>query len=271
MSTELKTESWYRYMLYRKEDYSKGIFFTREEKRDVEAGCKFTMAAYPDVWARDAGLVKRVRQFLGANFYWHDRLSKSGSDLEVMQTLRDMVRGGSVVVIPETMVSGGGVGSNTRAPAAPAPKSFFDLVMEWMGLSYEEATKYVDDYNDRVARLHEVIAQHEARVAASRADDGGNFLTRDGARTSTSLRDARPLKYGEETVSSDAEELAASTSNPKFAAKMLGYDQNTFSKMLHEFKPENGLRPSDNFIWHDDGSVEFNGAILNDNMHNYAP
>ncbi len=46
MSTELKTDSSCRYMLYRKEDYSKGIFFTREEKRAVEAGYKFTMAAY---------------------------------------------------------------------------------------------------------------------------------------------------------------------------------------------------------------------------------
>src|ERR1700677_2094465 len=119
MSKELKTDSCCRYMLYRKEDYSKGIFFTREEKRAVEAGYKFTMAAYPDVWARDEGLVKRVRQFLGANFYWHDRLSKSGSNLDVMQTLRDMVRGGSVVVIPETAVSGGRVGSNTPAPTAP--------------------------------------------------------------------------------------------------------------------------------------------------------
>jgi hypothetical protein len=208
MSTELKTDSWCRYMLYRKEDYSKGIFFTREEKRAVEAGYKFTMAAYPDVWAKDAGLVKRVRQFLGAHFHWHDRLSKSGSNLEVMQTLRDMVRGGSVVVIPETVV-GSGVGSNTRAPAAPAPKSFFDLAMEWMGLSYEEATKYVDDYNDRVARLHAVMAEHEQRRASSRADDGDSVLTSDHAGRSTSLGDAQPFEYIPDLAHGDTTEITS--------------------------------------------------------------
>jgi hypothetical protein len=52
---------------------------------------------------------------------------------------------------------------------------------------------------------------------------------------------------------------------------MLGYDQETFSDMLHVFKPKNGLGPADNVIWHDDGSVEFNGNILDDNFHDYAP
>jgi hypothetical protein len=42
-------------------------------------------------------------------------------------------------------------------------------------------------------------------------------------------------------VSGDVEELAASTNNPKYAAKMLGYDQNTFGDMLHNFKPTTAL------------------------------
>ncbi|MGF6610656.1 hypothetical protein OKW45_005578 [Paraburkholderia sp. WSM4175] len=89
--------------------------------------------------------------------------------------------------------------------------------------------------------------------------------------TSTPLGDAQPFEYTPDAVSRDVEELAASTNSPKFAAKMLGYDQNTFSKMLHLLKPENGLRPSDNVIFHDDGSVESNGQLLDDNIHNYAP
>jgi len=45
---------------------------------------------------------KRVRRFLDENFHWHDRLAKSGSDLEVVEILFAMVSGGSIVVIPET-------------------------------------------------------------------------------------------------------------------------------------------------------------------------
>jgi hypothetical protein len=61
-------------------------------------------------------LVKQVRQFLGKNFYWHDRLAKGGPDSEVVQTLMEMVRGGSVVVIPEQPARSGGVtGASTNA------------------------------------------------------------------------------------------------------------------------------------------------------------
>lgn len=77
------------------------------------------------------------------------------------------------------------------------------------------------------------------------------------------------FEYAEEASNGDAEELAASTNNPRYAAKMLGYDQNTFGKILHEFKPANGLRPSDNVIWHDNGDVYFNGEFIN-NFHDWA-
>jgi hypothetical protein len=88
---------------------------------------------------------------------------------------------------------------------------------------------------------------------------------------STPLGDAQPFKYTPEALSGDVQEIAASTNNPRYAAKMLGYDQNTFSEMLHVFKPANGLGPADNVIFHDDGSVEFKRRILDDNIHNYAP
>ena len=249
MSTELKTDSWCRYMLYRKEDYSKGIFFTREEKRAVEAGSKFTMAAYPDVWARDAGLVKRVRQFLGDNFHWHDRLSKSGSNLEVMQTLRDMVRGGSVVVIPETAVSGA-VGSSSRAPTAPARKSFLDLVMEKMELSHDEATKYIDDYNDRMLRIDAIAAQYQRGKAASRADAGSDALTGGDAGTPTSLRDAQPFEYQPVPASlDDVEQDAGNIGMPgnnqaqnkqfRSVVKGLGLDKDQAQQLHQDIAGEN--------------------------------
>ena len=69
------------------------------------------------MWAKDAALVKRVRAFLGENFHWHERLAKNGTDLDVVQTLMDMVRGGSVVVIPEKPVfSGGGIAWPPQRP-----------------------------------------------------------------------------------------------------------------------------------------------------------
>jgi hypothetical protein len=82
---------------------------------------------------------------------------------------------------------------------------------------------------------------------------------------------AQPFRYIPEVVNADAEELAASTNNPRFAAKMLGYDYKTFGAMLHKFKDANGLGPADNSIFHDNGNVEFNGRIFEDSIHDYAP
>ncbi|MEM5293522.1 hypothetical protein VSR82_04145 [Burkholderia sp. JPY481] len=84
------------------------------------------------------------------------------------------------------------------------------------------------------------------------------------------LGNAQGFTYQPDTVSGDTEELAASTNNPDYAAKMLGYDRKTFGKMIHMMKEDNRLRGDDNVIWHDDGGVEFRGAII-DNMHSWTP
>ncbi|WP_157056302.1 hypothetical protein [Candidatus Burkholderia verschuerenii] len=89
--------------------------------------------------------------------------------------------------------------------------------------------------------------------------------------TGSLLGDAQPFEDVPDALSDDVFDLAASTNNPRQAAKMLGYDKNTFSDMLHQFKPQNGLGPADNVIFHEDGSVEFNKQILDGNIHNYAP
>ncbi|NIF78352.1 hypothetical protein F3J20_13305 [Paraburkholderia sp. Cy-641] len=60
-----------------------------------------------------------------------------------------------------------------------------------------------------------------------------------------------------------------STNNPDYAAKMLGYDRKTFGKILHMFKPRNGLGPADNLIWHDNGDVYFKGSYIG-NFHDWA-
>ena len=120
MAIELKTDGWRRYMMYRRDEQH--MTFEPEQKRReaAEAGKKFVAMAYADVWAKDGELVKRVRAFLGKNFHWHDRLVKSGADLDVVQTLKEMVRGDSVVVIPEDAMRGGSVGSALLPPTKRA-------------------------------------------------------------------------------------------------------------------------------------------------------
>ncbi|MGF6790761.1 hypothetical protein [Paraburkholderia sp. 35.1] len=107
-------------------------------------------------------------------------------------------------------------------------------------------------------------ATWQTRLNAARAARAGDR----GA--STLLGDAQPFEYVPDALSGDVVELAASTNNPRYAAKMLGYDQNTFSDMLHAMKQYNKLRGDNNVIWHDDGDVEFHGLII-DNMHSWAP
>ena len=122
MGTELRTDSWHRYVLYRRDEFIRGMLLGAAAKEAaIEAGQKYTLAAHADVWAKDAALVARVRKFLGANFPWHERLARSGSGREVVRMLQSMVRSGasSVVVIPEDSLGGGSVAAaSTRSPAS---------------------------------------------------------------------------------------------------------------------------------------------------------
>ena len=127
--------------------------------------------------------------------------------------------------------------------------------------------------------VHYPVYEKDFREWSSKHQRGADFVAFSDRRyvpVSPPIRlylrgDAQPFDYQSDMPDGDAEELAASTNNPRYAAKMLGYDQNTFSDMLHVFKPANGLGPADNVIFHDDGSVEFGGQMLDDNIHNYAP
>jgi hypothetical protein len=263
MAIELKTDGWHRYMMYRSgEQY---MTFEPEQKRReaAEAGKKFVAMAYADVWAKDVELVKRMRAFLGKNFHWHDRLVKSGADLDVVQTLKEMVRGDSVVVIPEDAMRGGSVGSALLPPTKRAysvmdPETAAEMRAIARSILYPPGEAVLSGpYRPDREACGQLAA---ARAAMAKV-----------AGTSTPLGDAQPFEYSENAAGGDIEELAASSSNPNYAAKMLGYDRKTFGKILHIFKPKNGLGPADNVIWHDDGSVEFNGKILEYNFHDFAP
>ncbi|CAB3782079.1 hypothetical protein LMG28614_01363 [Paraburkholderia ultramafica] len=201
--TELKTDAWHRYVMYRSDDSSLMPFASREEKQQAgEAGRKFTASAYPEVWAQDAALVARVRQFLGANFHWHGRLTKNGTAQEVVQTLHDMVRGGSVIVVPEKALGGGSVGSGTSAASAPAYAALDPEDAEQMrafarSILYPPGEPVLSgDYSpDR-----EASGQLAAAKAAMSGDDGS--LT-------TPLGDAQPFEYSEDVSSGDVQDLAA--------------------------------------------------------------
>ena len=117
------------------------------------------------------------------------------------------------------------------------------------------------------------------RAAMSGGSSDGDLLNAAfapvGARIGDGLAsklpaDGQPFAYTPDAASGEAEQLAASTNNPRFAAKMLGYDYKTFGTMLHKFKDSNGLGPADDSIFHDNGDVEFNGRIFEDSIHDYA-
>ncbi|AET88972.1 hypothetical protein BYI23_A011340 [Burkholderia sp. YI23] len=110
--------------------------------------------------------------------------------------------------------------------------------------------------------------------AGSDDESGGDSMLKsfEGADDSDGgslLSNAEPFEYVPSDLSGDAEQLAASTNNPRFAAKMLGYDYKRFGDILHDFKPDNGLGPADNVIWHDNGDVYFNGNFVA-NFHDWA-
>ncbi|CAM2179696.1 conserved hypothetical protein [Paraburkholderia sacchari] len=115
----------------------------------------------------------------------------------------------------------------------------------------------------------EEVAGAMLREDDSAGDSGINLFGDGGGDGSTPLGYAQPFEYTPDTISGDVEELAASTNNPDYAAKMLGYNRKTFGDMVHVMKDDLDLRGDDNVIWHDTGAIEFRKNIIG-NMHDYA-
>jgi len=153
--------------------------------------------------------------------------------------------------------SGGGSFAEPR-------KSFHQMVMEGMGLDADAAWDYLDKYDALVRRVDEVNARYEVNGW----DGGGIGLPNEAQSFATPLDDVQPFEYEPDAVSGDVEELAASTNNPNYAAKMLGYERKTFGDMIHSMKDDLNLGGADNVIWHDNGDVEFKGRVIG-NMHDY--
>ena len=235
MATELKTDSWHRYMLYHSDERYMRFETEEDRKQAAVAGKKFVMSAYPDVWTSDVDLVKRVRAFLGENFNWHDRLSKSGTDLEVVETLFEMVRSGSVIVIPEDAPRGSSIG----VPQAQAKSSFWGVErygetpfvsvkdrylaqlerMNAEGLTGAETQAMMDDINAgfmdamfRAVPLASAIVFSKAGWISKYGvpDLSGVGLDDDGiVDTETPLGGTQPFKYVEDTFSGHVMDIAA--------------------------------------------------------------
>jgi hypothetical protein len=202
-------------MLYRMDNYARGIVPTREQREAIEAGKKYVQAAYPDVWARNGELVQRVRRFLGANFHWHDRLLRSASDLEVVNTLFAMVRGDSIAVIAEEprYRSGGFVDSGRRSVS---PAVGYSVMEPWIADRMREFARSLLPAGEPIlSGPYRPDREASGQLAAARAAlaDSGK---------ATVLGSAAPFEYAPDFPGGEAFDLAASTRNPKFAAKMLG-------------------------------------------------
>lgn len=231
VGTELKSSSWHRYVLYRSDGAYMPVASREEKQRAVDEGKRFTMAAYPDVWAKDAGLVKRVRAFLQKNFPWHERLAKNGTALDVVLTLHAMVRGGSVVVLPERLL-----GSAQCSPHRPA-SSFWGAVSEDETPFVSVADRYraqlkqmnadaptwaeiramTDDINARFMQAMFNVVPVASAIVFSRAgwisrygvpDLSGIGLHDSAAAGFTPFASAQPLAYGDENATASAMELA---------------------------------------------------------------
>lgn len=69
MGTELKADSWHRYVLYKRDDYMRATVGDEAAKRTaIDAGRKFTLAAYADVWAKTLRLSGACAGFLATIF-----------------------------------------------------------------------------------------------------------------------------------------------------------------------------------------------------------
>lgn len=212
-----------------------------------------------------------ARAFLADSFRWeHDHafISRVCALLELDEDdaqnarwkVRRAIESGELVTVPDRPSSGL---RGSRGDDVPRPRSFTFTPSQLFarGASVAAAVRAFTP-----PTLPRLPANDFFAIMAAEPGD----MLPDG-RIATALSDAAPFDYVPDELSDGAIDVAASTNNPRYGAKMLDYDDTTFSDMIHAIKPQNGLRPSDNLTFYDDGSVAFRGRMLDDNIHNYAP
>jgi hypothetical protein len=248
-----------------------------EEQRAAESAKKFLADSFS--WQYDAPLMSQLQDMLNL---------KEPDARNARWKVQRAIESGELVTIPDAPSSGltGRRGSDTPRPRSMTftPSQLFkgaprltSCVREYVPRALSRLP--ADDFfaimaakpgdvlpNGDIAKPFAPEVLDASELEALRQRVIGNA----GASDSGSLFErAEPFEYAPDTLSGDVEELAASTSNPNYAAKMLGYDRKTFGDILHKFKPGNGLGPADNVIWHDSGDVYFKGDYIG-NSHDWA-
>ncbi|MDN8009220.1 hypothetical protein QZN06_11645 [Burkholderia multivorans] len=210
-------------------------------------------------WPRYPGLTS------GAIGYLQD-LGLAGSlSGDPVAALRAAIESGRVAVAIDKVIPRGGGAAGGQPSPPPFPKANRLAVVPGVpSLPVDKplpswATPSDVSAGELMSYLQSVVAGTGGAVAG----------TASGLVDGTALADAAPFDYTPDVLSGDVEELAASTNNPNYAAKMLGYERKIFGNMIHQMKDANDLGGADNVLWHDNGDVEFKGVVI-DNMHNYG-
>ncbi|KIG04568.1 hypothetical protein [Caballeronia concitans] len=214
-----------------------------------------------------------ARAFLADSFKWeHDQafISRACTLLELDEDdvqiarwkVRRAIESGELLTIPDAPSSGL---RGSRGDDAPRPRSvtFTPSQLFSRGANVTAAVRTFTP-----STLRRLPADDFFAIMAAKPGDvlpDGRIAT---ALTDTALSDAAPFDYVPEDLGDDVMDVAASTTNPDYAAKMLGYDRDEFGDMIHVMKAANQLRGDDNVVWHDNGDVYFNGNKI-DNMHSY--
>lgn len=204
-------------------------------------------------WSNDRRLLSELGALIGV---------EDGND-ERLRKIKRAIETGELVTVPDLPVRTTTFIQTGGGDVRPVPKSREAVAALPLFQRATEAAARVRSF-EIPAPLPKPRNDFFAIMAANPGD-----VLPDG--TIATALETEPFVYVPHTLSEEAMALAAKTNNPDHAAKMLGYDRDTFGAMLHVFKPQNGLRPNDNLIFYDDGSVEFKKQILDDNIHNYAP
>jgi hypothetical protein len=110
----------------------------------------------------------------------------------------------------------------------------------------------------------EIVPVTMAEIQAPNGKVQATVAAMKAARAAKSVGEPKPSKP------SPLLELAESTMNPRYPARMLGYDLNTFGDMIHAFKDFYRLRPDNNVRFYDNGDVFFQGQYVG-NIHEFGP
>ncbi|SAL45817.1 hypothetical protein AWB65_03603 [Caballeronia humi] len=208
----------HHYTMHLASDYRMGSLFAPDPEKEAaaDAGRKMLDAVYPDVWERNADIVKRVEDFLIASFPYY----RKGNAHHTLDALRRAVwRGNMYVVEREPEYRGGFVAPLTRERSSIwGVEDYADLPIEnepWL----EEPDTSIADCNawhdaNNQAMMHAAVRAEPALFLPMFARAG--WISRYGvpnlsdefAETSTPLGDAAPFEFDETPAYGESFDIA---------------------------------------------------------------